>query len=388
LVEGDTLWVATSDSGLMRSVDNGQNWQFIQNNLDWWAHVAWAVMRDSATSTLFVGTPNGLFYSTDNGSTWIQPTPPLPYTTWKSGAGVSSFLTLQDGSIVASVTRGVIRSTDNGQTWRTVFYDSISGATSFALNQESNTVFAGMNGGNTRIIRSTDNGKTWQVSADGINYSSVQCLASSATGTIYAGTGNYYWQGDGLYESTNNGMSWTRVQGIPSAYRDVSSILVVKPNLIFVGFDGGDPAESGVFRYDGSSWTQISTTAFSYVFSLAAQGNNLLVGTPDGLYRVSNVLTAVHEPAPTVPLTFALSQNYPNPFNPTTSIMYAVTSRMYTTLTVYNVLGEKVATLVDGEKAPGSYTATFDGSKLPSGIYLYRLQAGSFTQTRRMLLIK
>jgi hypothetical protein len=97
-------------------------------------------------------------------------------------------------------------------------------------------------------------------------------------------------------------------------------------------------------------------------------------------------VTAINEI--TQPFTFALSQNYPNPFNPTTSIQYQVESRQYVTLTVYDILGRLVTTLVDGEKAPGSYTATFDGSKLPSGIYLYRLQAGNFTQTRRMVLMK
>ena len=97
-------------------------------------------------------------------------------------------------------------------------------------------------------------------------------------------------------------------------------------------------------------------------------------------------VTAINEI--TQPFAFALSQNYPNPFNPTTSIKYQVESRQYVTLTVYDILGRLVTTLVDGEKAPGSYTATFDGSKLPSGVYFYRLQAGSFTQTRRMVLMK
>ncbi len=88
------------------------------------------------------------------------------------------------------------------------------------------------------------------------------------------------------------------------------------------------------------------------------------------------------------PTTFTLSQNYPNPFNPTATISYVIGNRQMVNLSVYDILGQRVATLVDEEKAPGSYTATFDGSKLPSGIYLYRLQAGSFTQTRKMVLVK
>jgi hypothetical protein len=95
---------------------------------------------------------------------------------------------------------------------------------------------------------------------------------------------------------------------------------------------------------------------------------------------------------PLRPNVFSLSQNHPNPFNPSTVIEFSLAKRSYVNLAIYNMIGQKVVELADGEKAPGSYTVTFDGSKLPSGIYLYRLQAGpptgGFTQTRRMVLVK
>jgi membrane-bound inhibitor of C-type lysozyme len=88
------------------------------------------------------------------------------------------------------------------------------------------------------------------------------------------------------------------------------------------------------------------------------------------------------------PTTFALSQNYPNPFNPSTSIKYQVESRQYVTLTVYNVLGERVATLVDGTQSAGQHQVVFDGSRYASGTYFYRLQAGSKAETKKMILVK
>lgn len=85
---------------------------------------------------------------------------------------------------------------------------------------------------------------------------------------------------------------------------------------------------------------------------------------------------------------FELNQNYPNPFNPTTNITYQVPKQSRVTLKVYNVLGQLVATLVNGVRAKGQYTVTFNGSGLASGVYIYRLTAGSFTQTRQFMLIK
>ena len=86
--------------------------------------------------------------------------------------------------------------------------------------------------------------------------------------------------------------------------------------------------------------------------------------------------------------TYNLSQNYPNPFNPTTMIQYNVPARSTVNLTVYNVIGEAVRVLVDGEKEAGTYSVNFRAQDLPSGVYLYRLQAGSFVQTRKMMLVK
>lgn len=110
-----------------------------------------------------------------------------------------------------------------------------------------------------------------------------------------------------------------------------------------------------------------------------------------GLYR----LTGVSETDPSFPLTYDLQQNYPNPFNPTTEIRYEVmgvsdqaSGMSDVKLVVYDVLGREVAVLVDEREVPGSYTVKFNAPGLASGVYLYRLQANNFVQTRTMLLLK
>lgn len=85
---------------------------------------------------------------------------------------------------------------------------------------------------------------------------------------------------------------------------------------------------------------------------------------------------------------FFLHQNYPNPFNPKTRIQYSISSRQFVTLKVYDVLGNEVKLIVSENKDAGSYSVDFDASNLPSGVYIYKLQAGEFTQSRKMTLIK
>jgi hypothetical protein len=89
--------------------------------------------------------------------------------------------------------------------------------------------------------------------------------------------------------------------------------------------------------------------------------------------------------------SFKLGQNYPNPFNPTTKINFTLPQlgkAVYCKLTIYDSLGQEVENLIDGYKTPGNYTLDFNGEQLSSGIYFYRLSAGDFVATKKMLLLK
>jgi hypothetical protein len=88
------------------------------------------------------------------------------------------------------------------------------------------------------------------------------------------------------------------------------------------------------------------------------------------------------------PAVFSLSQNYPNPFNPTTTIKYQLPASSKVTLKVYDVLGNEVATLLNEEKEAGTYEVMFEASNYSSGVYIYRLQAGSFIETKKMVLLR
>ena len=112
-------------------------------------------------------------------------------------------------------------------------------------------------------------------------------------------------------------------------------------------------------------------------------------GTVDDTVEVDNEVTGVLEPdSPGRPHTYQLAQNYPNPFNPVTKIRFTVADRQLTIVSVYDLLGREVATLVNEVKEPGTYEVAFDASGLASGVYLYRLQSGDFTQIRRMTVLK
>ncbi len=105
--------------------------------------------------------------------------------------------------------------------------------------------------------------------------------------------------------------------------------------------------------------------------------------------RVTLSTTGVVDPEnPASPTSYRLEQNYPNPFNPTTSIGYFLPRETEVTLEVYNLLGDRVATLVKAKEGIGYHEVLFDGSALPSGVYLYQIHAGGFVATRKLLLLK
>jgi len=147
---------------------------------------------------------------------------------------------------------------------------------------------------------------------------------------------------------------------------------ILSPHTITTGANGA----TSVYAVDVEGDGDMDVLSASFSDSKLAWNENLLIV---GIYD-NNTLGA--------PLQFQLYNNYPNPFNPSTSIQYAVKDRQFVTLKVYDVLGNEVATLVNEEKPAGSYEVAFDAAQLSSGIYFYKLQAGSFVETKKMILLK
>lgn len=143
----------------------------------------------------------------------------------------------------------------------------------------------------------------------------------------------------------------------------------------------GDKVALGIgwyYHYDDGF---VYESGFTNVYQLIALLNN-------GVLYGDILLTSVGKENRDVPGGFELRQNYPNPFNPTTIINYALPHRSHVTLSVYSTLGQQVAQLVNGEIDAGYHTVQFDASNLSSGVYFYRLQAGSLVDTKKLLLVK
>ena len=202
-------------------------------------------------------------------------------------------------------------------------------------------------------------------------------------------------------------------------YGDVSGYASLRPtrNWVAVFTPGPHPVIVGIYPIDLRGLAGGAAAVVASGFLSPSDNQNgapfaLIAVLPDGaVLELPNLLT--HEPlaagdaafqlgiddilarngeasgeAVRVIESFGLEQNYPNPFNPTTTISFSLASREDVSLTVYDITGREVATLVNGVRDAGAYSLQFDGSQLASGVYFYRLQAGAFTQIRRMSLVK
>jgi hypothetical protein len=144
---------------------------------------------------------------------------------------------------------------------------------------------------------------------------------------------------------------------------------------------------------NGWQWRKISLDLGDYKNNANVMFGWQYVGNDGDLVGIDNVkliygTVGVEESGVEIPTEFALNQNYPNPFNPSTIISYALPKQGLVTLSIYNILGQKVATLVNEEQSEGNYQFNFDASNLSTGTYIYQIKSGSFVQSKKMLLIK
>jgi hypothetical protein len=144
--------------------------------------------------------------------------------------------------------------------------------------------------------------------------------------------------------------------------------------------DGGLAWEPQIVPYN------LEITSLQFLNSSEGWGSTddgLLIHTSNG-----GVTFIAPEPTGVIPHHFALYQNYPNPFNPTTTIRYLLPSRVHVTLSVFNTLGQQIATLLNETEDAGYHDVRFDGSGLASGVYFYRLHARDFVQTKKVVILR
>ncbi|MBK6878582.1 MAG: T9SS type A sorting domain-containing protein [Ignavibacteria bacterium] len=286
---------------------------------------------------------------------------------------------------------GFYKSTDNGST-----FTEISGNYAFrspcdilVMWDSSNVVFVGdgVTGSGQAIIFKSTNG--------GVNWTNIRTVTSSETPSmcnsvfdqslIYATE----WSGSNIYLSTDYGSSFS-ISHSTGFSGWASGICSEDPTLIMTGNYGANSAFS---LNKGNTWTNLGGLGGSGAGMLVPDRGMLLSMQTSNLYKMKStysVLTSINETqiSSSVPSGFDLSQNYPNPFNPSTLIKYSLPTEGNVTLKVYDQLGREVSTLSEGFKTAGVYEATFDASKLSSGVYFYKLASSGFEMTKKMLLVK
>jgi Secretion system C-terminal sorting domain/Photosynthesis system II assembly factor YCF48 len=261
--------------------------------------------------------------------------------------------------IAAGENGTIFKTNDGGQTWQDVGIPD--------PDADFNRLFLGVSvelyghgwivGDNGKIYMTTDYGNTWLPRESGTSENLYDITFKNPLEGVVAGANGV------VRYTTDGGLTWhedTYLSGLTT--RDIVSIS---------GVDENTASAITVSDYNGDS--QGADTTF-----FLAVSSEPFVGVDDD----ENI----------APTEFSLEQNYPNPFNPSTSIQDAISSRQFITLKVYDVLGNEVATLVNEEKPAGVYEVEFSAEsatgRLTSGVYFYKLNAGSFTETKKLVLMK
>jgi photosystem II stability/assembly factor-like uncharacterized protein len=329
-----------------RTTDHGENWLSVGS----WNRESVDALAIDKNGIIYAGIRNAqqLFMTTDLGNTWqlcgwIPPESFIKINRIEnieiSSNGyiwLSTFENFSQFPLLYDDFRSLYCSIDSGTTWSRKF-SSRQNINSILVNNV-NDVFIGLD--TKGIFKSTDYGNSWNTVNNGLIDTSIKSLSINSQGNIFAGTNNA-----GIFISTNNGINWTNINS-------------------------------------GLTSLGVNTIA------LDANGYAYIGARNSGVYKSTQPTTEVIVYNKTLPEYYKLFQNYPNPFNPSTTIRYELPMASHVTLKVYNILGQEVATLVNEKKEAGRYEVNFDGSKLPSGVYFYRIQAGAFTQTRKLLLLR
>jgi photosystem II stability/assembly factor-like uncharacterized protein len=336
-----TGW-AVGDSGkILKTIDGGENWQFQPSGT---SNILRSVFFINSQTGWAAGDTGTVLKTTNGGINWT-------FQTGVNSNNLNSIRFINENTGWIACSQAVYKTTNGGINW-VLNYNSIRNLVSiFFIDDNTGWV----TGNVYTIMKSTDGGMTWnnQISAvNGKNDSPPGVYTSVYF--IDANTGWYtsaHSFGGSIYKTSNGGDNWT--MDFPTTQNR---------KLYTINFNSS-----------GFGWA-------------AGEAGTILRGS---------LLTGISNNGNIAPNKFSLSQNYPNPFNPTTNIKYQIThlggsptNSNLVILKIFDALGKEVATLVNEKQSPGTYEVKWNGAQYPSGVYFYKLSAGDFVETKKMLMIK
>lgn len=365
----------TKYHGVYRSTNYGIGWNRVQS------------IDSHSTITKFIWQGNSMYTnyghkiirSTDYGLTFFKQGDSLPFF-----ANLTSFAMKGDIIIGPSSSNGIYRSTQAGYNWAlcsnglpsyvysvpfVFFKDTICFAYVEELPVEG------------RLYYSLNYGQSWDsVSNSGIYVRPVSVSYNSTFNKLYLSILG------GIFTSTNSGFNWISSNtGLP-ANPNVTSFFM-NGDTIYTSLKG-----SGIYKstVQSSVWTSFNDGLKNlYVNSIYGDKNYLYAGVnSNGVYRRrTNILTSLNN-TNEISYRYSLFQNYPNPFNPRTNIRFAVAKLSDVKIVIYDLSGKEVEVLVNEQLQAGTYLTDWNASNYSSGVYFYKIQAGDFSETKRMLMIK
>jgi len=377
-VNGTYIFAGTQLYGVYLSTNNGELWTQagLSNQL---IISSFAFIGNNIFAGTSGGSGNGIYRSTDNGASWTQ--------SGLNNRDINSLIVIGNNIFAGTAANhGVYVSTNNGTNWTQTALNNRN-VTSLAVN--GNYIFAGTFDPSNLygVYLSTNNGGTWTQTS--LNNQNVYSLAVNGN-NIFAGTGSPTYAG--VFLSTNNGTSWAQTT---LNNFEINELAVIGNNVFAGGYLNGVYVSTN----NGTNWTQRNEGLGNVeIFSFCILNNYIFAGsgwqTPLGIWRRPlSELVGIQLLSNEIPEKFSLSQNYPNPFNPTTKIRFDIPPLegdrgRIVRITIYDMLGTEITTLVNEKIKPGTYEVKWEGTDYSSGVYYYKLFAGDYSETKKMILLR
>ncbi|MCW8805244.1 MAG: YCF48-related protein [Ignavibacteriaceae bacterium] len=421
MVSSTTGYAACEDYRIMKTTDGGATWFRVTDPVTSTSDAECLFFVDENVGYVFGVLDDG-YKTTDGGNTWSV------LTTGETSTFYNCYFTDANTGWVVGSSGTLIHTTDGGATFSP--QDPNNTSTLYGITMLNNNV-GYISGSSGRVRRTTDGGVTWDtvdVGYTGVTLYSVS-FKDENNGMTGGSVGRTYYTTDGgtTWNFDNTGMSTIYEVYVEKSSTDTAAVYAVGTNsYVMKNFHTVVPVELASFsasvngnnvtlswmtatelnnsgfsveRKTGEeSWTELGfiqghgTTSETQVYTfidkdLVSGIYNYRIKQIDfnGSYKFYDLKEEVDISAPN---SYDLSQNYPNPFNPATKIKYSVPVEGLVNIAVFNILGEKVADLVNSVQKAGNYELTFNATNLASGMYIYRMESGNYVSIKKMMILK